>query len=397
MYIYAGSITESTGSLKGSGKGITVFSFDGEHLQKLQEVEDVQPSILKVYGDRLYCTNEVKDFTGLNGSGGGVSAYAVNKTDGTIQKISQSISYGSRPSYVVKSDDGKHLFVTNHGSHTTVTCHYIKNNLGQFVLERQFDDSSVVMFAVQKDGSIGNLQDLQVIHGSGYWCHGGGQSTSHLHCVKTQGEYIYTCNRGKDTIEVFTYKNNRLLLIQEYQCPYGYAPRHMEILGKYAFVLYENYPAVSLFQLKQGKLYALDISITMPKTYYDVYPLPHFDKPHADKEEINTCGMADKRRAMPSDIHVFKEYVYVSNRCFSSFGTISLLKMEKEKLAYTASYTLPGKDPRGFAVSKDGNYLFVALCDTGKIYVYALDPLTKEIVKEVDHIDCPGVSSLAVV
>ena len=235
------------------------------------------------------------------------------------------------------------------------------------------------------------------MQGSGYWCHGGGQSTSHLHCVKTQGEYIYTCNRGKDTIEVFTYKNNRLQLIQEYQCPYGYAPRHMEISKEYACVLYENYPAVSLFQVKLGKLHELDITITMPATYYDVFPLPHFDKPHADKEEINTCGMADKRRAMPSDIHVFKEYVYVSNRCFFSFGTLSLLKIEKEKIMYKTSYTLPGKDPRGFAVSQDGRYLFVALCDTGKIYVYALDSDTKEIVKEIDHMDCPGVSSLAVV
>ena len=62
----------------------------------------------------LYAANESKDFGGLNGSGGGVTAYRIAE-DGSLSKINDSISYGSRTSYVTVTDNGKFLFASNHG------------------------------------------------------------------------------------------------------------------------------------------------------------------------------------------------------------------------------------------------------------------------------------------
>ncbi len=394
MYLYVGTITESSGSIHGSGKGIHVLSFDGETMKCIQVIPEKQPSVIQRYDDMLYVTNEVRDYCGLNGIGGGISCYRV-LDNGMIEKVNDSISYGARPSYVCRSDDQKYLFVSNHGSHSSVVCHYEKDENGVIQLVRQFDDSNVVAFELNEDGSIGSYIDLYRVEGSGYWCYGGGQSTSHLHCVKVNGRYIYTCNRGADEIEVFCLKEKELELVNTIQCPYGYAPRYMDIYNDYACVLYENYPCVSLFKIDEDSLMELDKCETKTHTYYEKYPLPAFDKKHADKDEMNTCGMFDHRRSMPSDIHICHEYVYVSNRCFQGSGSISVLKIVNDHLEFIEEYELDGKDPRGFVVSEDGKYLFVAMCDIGNVVCYALDECSGKIIREVDRIEVVGASCVA--
>lgn len=394
MHLYVGTITESSGSIHGSGKGIHVLSFDGESMKCIQVIPAKQPSVIQRYDDMLYVTNEVRDYCGLNGTGGGISCYRVSD-DGMIEKVNDSISYGARPSYVCRSFDHKYLFVSNHGSHSSVVCHYEKDENGVIQLVRQFDDSNVVAFELNEDGSIGSCIDLYRVEGSGYWCYGGGQSTSHLHCVKVNGRYIYTCNRGADEIEVFCLKGKELELVNTIQCPYGYAPRYMDIYNNYGCVLYENYPCVSLFKSDKDSLMELDKYETKDHAYYETYPLPVFNKKHADKDEVNTCGMFDHYRSMPSDIHICNDYVYVSNRCFQGNGSISVLKIVDDHLEFIDEYELDGKDPRGFVVSKDGKYLFVAMCDIGNVVCYALDECSGKIIREVDRIEVFGASCVA--
>ena len=118
MYHYIGSITEGNGSLSGKREGICCLKFDENKFEKFQTVPCKQPSIIKCYGSMIYTTNEVKDFSGLNGSGGGITCFKWNEVTGALTKVNDSLSYGSRSSYLVRSEDGKHLVVTNHGSHT---------------------------------------------------------------------------------------------------------------------------------------------------------------------------------------------------------------------------------------------------------------------------------------
>ena len=77
MHLYVGTITESSGSIHGSGKGIHVLSFDGESMKCIQVIPAKQPSVIQRYDDMLYVTNEVRDYCGLNGTGGGISCYRV--------------------------------------------------------------------------------------------------------------------------------------------------------------------------------------------------------------------------------------------------------------------------------------------------------------------------------
>lgn len=398
MLVYAGSITDSNGSLNGKGEGIYGYSFDGETLQTVSVTRGKQTTIVRIYGNHLYCTNESKDFTGLNGSGGGITCYEIQAPEGTLKKLNDSISYGSRPSYLSVNKERSLLFVTNHGSHTTVTCHYVKNQEGKWELQRNFDDASLAMFSLNENGSIRQLEDLQIIHGKGYWCEGGGQSTSHLHCVKVKNNQIVCADRGADALEIFTVDNHTLKYVARLSTPFAYAPRHIcfDESGQYLYVLYENYPAMSVFREKGNAYEEIQRVKTMPEEYYKSFPLPVYDKPHCSVGERNTCGMADRRRAMPSDIHCVKNHVYVSNRYWAGKGSICCFeKQEDGSLKAMETIETDGHDPRGFTVSSDGSYLFIGVCDTNRIEVYALDTETGKTVRKVCSISSPSPSSVA--
>lgn len=394
--IYVGTVNNSSGSIKGNGKGIYV-------IDDAWQVKDVLPcdnaGIITISKDHkhIYTANESKDFGGMNGTGGGVSAFAI-KEDGNLSFLNDSIAYGSRTAYVDVSEDGHYLLAANHGSHTTVTCKYVKDDSGTWVLQRGFDDSNIALFSLNADGSINQLEDLVSFDGSGYWCYGGGQSTSHIHSVKTRNNLIFACNRGADEIEVLKIEDHHLKLLNRYQTRPGYAPRHIDFhpIDSILYVVNENYPSLSVYRYDEsGQLQDLGLYPTMPKSYYEDRPLPSFSKRHAEKDEVNTCGFADRKAAMPSDIHVSKDgqYVYVSNRYYDK-GIITIFKVIDDALEVVDYFKVDGNDPRGFAVNEE--YILVSLLDQNKIQVFSRDGQTGKAIACIKEIEIPAPSSIII-
>lgn len=384
--LYAGSVSAGRGkaaaSVTGSGEGIYTLSMDSDcHLQKLASVPCENSGIITEWNRKyIYAANETKDFTGLNGSGGGVSACRIEE-DGSLSFLNDSISYGARTSYVSVSESGKYLLASNHGSHSTVTCHYVQDDQGKWVLQRGFDDSSIAVFSLREDGSIGELTDLKIFTGSGYWCHGGGQSASHLHCVKIRGDLVIACNRGCDAIEVIRLdeETGKLTVLQRILTKPGLAPRHAVFhpAENLLYVVNENYPCVSVFEVNQetGFLTELQTAQVMEDEYYRERPLPEFTKRHADEGEKNTSGFGDRNAVMCSDIHISSDgrHLYVSDRCFGSAGSLSVLDVSEDGLLQLKQvFPLAGKDPRGFNLNKENTLLFVSLLDQNLIQVFSL-------------------------
>lgn len=385
--LYAGSISAGKGkpsaSVTGNGDGIYILKIDSEcRLKKIACVPSENSGIITEWnGKYVYAANEVKDFTGLNGSGGGVSAYKIEE-DGTLSFLNDSISYGARTSYVSVSESGKCLLASNHGSHSTVTCHYVQDESGKWVLQRGFDDSSIAVFALKEDGSIGELTDLKIFKGSGYWCHGGGQSTSHLHCVKIRNNLVIACNRGCDCLEVMRLdeETGKLTVLERFETAPGLAPRHAVFHPEknYLYAVNENYPCVSVFEINEetGLLSFVQTVEVMEEDYYKERPLPSFTKRHADSEEKNTSGFGDRGAVMCSDIHISSngKHLYVSNRCFAETGSLSALDVNEDgTLVLKQVYPLEGNDPRGFNLNQEGTFLFVSLLDQNLIEIFELD------------------------
>ena len=135
MMIYIGSVSTSSGSVTGRGKGIYTVKENSDHsMTHIQTISSDNAGIITASADGrfIYAANESKSFGGINGSGGGVSAYRILE-DGTLSLINDSVSYGSRTAYTAVTEDGKYLLAANHGSHTTVTCSYIQNEDGSWL------------------------------------------------------------------------------------------------------------------------------------------------------------------------------------------------------------------------------------------------------------------------
>lgn len=387
MIIYIGTVGTSKGSVTGNGEGIYTLRDGNTNITNAY-----QTSMITLSKDRktLYALSESRDFGGLNGSGGGVLSFRIQK-DGTLTQLNSTLSYGSRPCSLTVSEDGKYLLVANHGSHSAVVCGYDLID-GKPVLNRKLDDSGIAVFRLNEDGTIGELSDVKVFDGHGYWCHGQGQSTSHVHCVRMDGNTVIACNRGADMIEVLRLdKEGKLHLLKRNKVRYGYAPRHMEIIDHYIYVVHENYPALSVYELNKdnGELREIQCIETMPVDYYETYPLPHFEKEEADENEVSTTGMTDRNRAMPSDIHSENGYVYVSNRVYGGKGCIMCYQVQEDHML-SSVFCLPleGKDPRGFAVYEE--QLYVGLLDCNRVEVYPLYNGIPQTCTKVYEVNAPA-------
>lgn len=410
--IYAGSVgTPSSvgkaqkGSISGIGEGVYSLSMDDRYRIEKKAAFPVDNGgiICKSRNGRfIYVANESRNFDHqINGSGGGVTAFRINES-GILEKINETISYGARTSYVNVTEDNKYLVASNHGSHSTVTCHYVKNTDGNYVLQRDYDDSSVVLFRLNDDGSIGEIADLQIFKGHGYWIYGGGQSTSHIHCVKVHNDIVIACNRGADEIEVMKInrETEKLDLLSKFKTRKGMAPRHLEFhpTANIIYVVNENYPCVSVYSLdSNGILHDIQLQATATDDYLKDNPIPVFTKDHCDIDEKNTSGMGDFTRIMPSDVHLSKDckYLYVANRRMKKYnGDIAVFRVNNDyTLTKLQNYDLPGGDPRGFNIL-DENHIIVGLCDANMVVV--LETEQGIITKEVSRAKIKSPASFAI-
>ena len=94
-YMTVGTVRNG-GSIKGNGKGVysLIIRQDGSIQETgLLEADSIS-FICHGKGNVMYGVSEIKDFSGLNGSGGGVIAF-IRNSDGTLSLLDRSISYGS--------------------------------------------------------------------------------------------------------------------------------------------------------------------------------------------------------------------------------------------------------------------------------------------------------------
>ncbi len=412
--IYAGSVgtpeflskgKKKSGSVSGRGEGVySLFLDDDYRLFNKGVVYNDNAGIICIAnsGKYIYAANESRDFGGINGSGGGVTAMRILE-DGTLRKINDSISYGSRPSYVAVSEDDRFLLVSNHGSHSVATCHYVSDKEGKYVLSRGYDDSSIACFALKEDGSIGELCDLMVFDGHGYWINGGGQSGSHLHSVRCHKGLVFCGNRGADEIEVLRLqKDGKLSLLERFRTLPGMAPRHIDFHPylDLIYVTHENYPCIGVYRVdyENGRLSLAGVYPTMPEEYMEEHPIPRFEKDTCSQGEVNSSAMADFSRIMPSDIHVDRKgkFCFAANRCLKKSGSIATFRMEEDGLLnFVGINILDGADPRGFNVFPDADLLAVGLLDKDFVDIYQYDD-SGMFIKKLSSSPVPSCASFVI-
>lgn len=325
--LYIGTYTSGTSK----SKGIYLVKFDTRN-GKLSEpklvAETDDPSFIAVTsnGKYLYCVNETLKYEGKDS--GYVSAYAINKADGSLTFINKQPSHGAAPCHISVTKKGDLVFVAN----------YLGGN--------------VAVFPTAKDGELLPATDIKQHTGKGP--NAARQEAAHAHSIMLSPDenFAFVNDLGIDRVVGYAIdkKEQKLSSADAYSAKPGAGPRHFKFHpnGKFAFMNNELDMTVTslVYDKKNGKLTEVETHSTLP------------------------AGRKSKSDSV-ADLHLSPDgrFLYVSNRGHNS---IAVFAVNEKTGSLTAKEFIPtgGKTPRNFAIDPTGRFLLAANQDSNTITIF---------------------------
>lgn len=309
----------------GVSKGIysyTVNVEEGIFTQQSVASEMKNPSYLALSADKkmLYAIGETDKASR-------VGAYAFDEQHGTFKFINSALTVGRGPCFICVTD--KHVFTANYGG------------------------GSLSVIGRNPDGSLTEL--VQLIEHAGGSIDPKRQTKSYVHQVSftPDGKYLIANDLGTDKVVVYRYDptaaSKVLVPYDSVKVKLGSGPRHITFSknGKYAYLMQEMDGTVTAFSLDNGKLKIIQETTVVKK------------------QGIENGG---------ADIHLSPDgkFLYATNR--GTANDISCFKVEKDgKLTFVQQVSTGGEAPRNFALTPDGDYVFVANQRSDNIVLFKRD------------------------
>ncbi len=287
--------------------------------------------------------NEFKEFEGR--ASGGVSAFALGESSGTLTFLNAQPSHGTDP------------------------CHLSVDKTGKYVLVANFASGSVSVYPVQPDGSLGEASD--VIQHQGSSVDPVRQSGPHAHAVTldNQGKFVYVPDLGLDQVVIYKLDVGRgkLESVGAVRTEPGAGPRQvvMHPSKNYAYLINELNSTMTAYayDTDTGALSELQTLSTLPAGF----------------KEASTCA----------EVQIAPDgtYLYGSNRGHNSVAVYEI--NEDGTLNLRGHKGTGGEIPRNFVVSPAGDYLLAANQDTQNLVVFKLDKATGMPVATGETLDVP--------
>jgi 6-phosphogluconolactonase (cycloisomerase 2 family) len=331
-------------------KGLSIFFYDkvtGKLMPSETILNDV--SVGRQYLDKdrgiLYVTDERGDRRGEIGGGGYLIALRINAKTGRLTIMNEKETLGSKPSYVWLDYSKKYLLVCHHcgGGHVTK----IVKRDDAFGSETVFDDTALVLFRLNEDGSLAEVSDVYISEGNG------GKSKkprSRQHSIisSPDGDIFFVCDKGID--KIYTFKLDRekgkIIFLHEIHTEEGSAPRYGAV-----------HPSKPIFYLVHEK-----------KDFIGVY---NYNKNTGEMQLVKYCSVISdekrKQKIEPADISFSLNFekLYVSIR---GADLIAVFCLDNDGIPVLCeNVSCGGVNPRGLNISPDGKYLFVANTDSGSV------------------------------
>lgn len=322
----------------GYGNSAYKYAFNtksGEFV-KQEEYKTVNPSFLAISPDSkfLYAVNE-------NGTNSGVSSFKV--AGGT--PLSQIKSKGEGPCYITLYKS--HLFTAN------------------------YDNGSISVFKTDTSGKITRaLQLIQFVNSADE----NKRNISRIHTVRiitgkqSKNDYLLAADKGADHVYMFHLQLDSLYTPQagetpdlkltkcdssDVSIPNGYGPRHLEFSknGRYMYLINEVSGNVMSFTINEKNNH-LAINV----------------------QQDTTAAIYGGEAS--ADIHISPdgEYLYTSHR--RGKDGISIFKIAEDGTLNHIGYQVTSSYPRGFAITPDGEYMFVACQKDKCVQVFKINKKT---------------------
>lgn len=309
----------------GKSKGIYTYNINmesGVFAEKSVAVGVSNPSFLAISPDRkhVYAVSESNEASAAK-------SFEFDENEGTLTMLNSSLTKGSGPCYILATDN--HVFTANYGG------------------------GSVSVFGRKPDGSLTDVQ--QVLQHTGKSIDPKRQNEPHAHqvMITPDSSHIIANDLGTDKMMVYSYNpdnaENALEPVDSLAMKPGSGPRHATFSkdGRLLYVLHELDGTVSVVEMKGGRLRLLqETSLVRKKNI--------------------TTGAAD--------IHLSPDghFLYATNR--GTANDITCFAVGNDgKLTFRQQVPTEGDGPRNFAITPDGNYLFVGHQKTDNIVIFKRD------------------------
>ena len=332
VLVYVGTYTGP------KSKGIYVSRLDpatGALTPPQLAAEAASPSFLAVHpsGGFLYSVNEVNTLDGK--TGGGVSAFAVDRSTGLLKPLNQQSSEGAGPAHLVVDKDGRNVLVANYGGGSVVV----------LPLEKNGRLKSATAF-VQHTGSSVNPQR---------------QKAPHAHSINLDpaNRFAYVADLGLDKILIYRFDQAKGLLTlndpSSASVKPGAGPRHFAFhpTGRFAYVINEIDCTITAFSNDpaKGELRELHTITTLPP-----------------KQAMQTGYSGAEVQVHPSG-----KFLYASNRGHDSLAVFAI-DQGTGRLTYVENEPTQGSTPRGFGIAPGGGYLLAGNQRSDSVVVFRIDP-----------------------
>lgn len=302
----------------------------------------------------------------------GIYSYSINMKTGAFTQ--QSVATGiSNPSFLALTPDKKYVYsVCENGDASSANAFQFDDRTGKLtflntyltkgadpcyiaatsnhVFTANYTGGSVSVFGRKADGSLTDA--LQIIQHAGKSINTERQGEPHVHQIIVSPDKKYTLvnDLGTDKVTVYAYnplaKTDILTPVDTLNVKPGSGPRHSVFTkeGKRLYLVHEIDGTVSVLGMKNGKLKLLQETTLVRK-----------------------AGTVNRA----ADIHLSpdEKYLYATNR--GSADDITCFAVAADgKLRFKQQIPTGGKMPRNFAITPDGQYLFVGHQTTDNIVIF---------------------------
>lgn len=362
VYLYASLWKEH-----GGAPGLGVIEFDPETgtlspPRKLNEEISFNCSKVSKKQRLLYVSNETDQQEATSHRTGRIYGFRLNGSDGNVKEAFHRDTWCPNPSYLNLDPTGKYMIVAHHSTMDRVT-QIVLGEDGAYRPVDIWNDSTVELFRVKDDGSLGDLVDV-VKHVPDHPIKDrmGRPGNCHPHCAvfSPSGKWLAVCDKGDGYVYLYSidYKRERLVLGGKYMTDTdGAAPRYCAFHPTLPY-LYINHEhafqgkhIVSVFRYwEDGRMERIQSCNAVPEDYV----------PQHDHYEQQGFCIDDQGT-----------YLYTILNGHNSVGVFKI-DQETGRIALIQNAPIEGKWPRGGVISPDGRFFLTSCLASGDIASYTI-------------------------
>jgi 6-phosphogluconolactonase len=368
-------------------KGVCIYSYDPAtaNMDLIESAfEDVNVGHISVDDERgiVYLVNECPSQRGQTGGGGYLMALKIDPHSGKLSLINEKPTLSQEPCYTCLDKTKRYIIVSHHADFGFVT-KVAKGEQG-YSTRVVFDDTALVLFPINEDGSLGDVCDVSITPGDGApgphpW------ARHHSVVADPSGELFIVCDKGLEQFHTYHLDrpNGKLIRLRDTIVKPGLIPRY----GTFHPTLplfYANYERAAVihayhYDIATGGLDRVDSApLMLPEKVVDLanaetsLPLTHPKTLAERMQMLQEKAPAGLDKAEPADIliHPNGKYLYASVR---GTNTISVLDVDTAgMISLREVIDCGGVNPRGLTISPDGRFLFAANMNSGNVATFSI-------------------------